>query len=1074
MIQFSLDDIRRLCNERTFMKGVKYYNKGHVQDINFYTDFFDIKVKGSDLYKVLLEFDHNTGKINYMECDCKAFQKYYGACKHIVASLLTILYRQDEFNKNYITNSYDNVIENFSKAIIGQTTKKIKKIPVNIEITFFPVNIYNNYYSSSYNLRIGEKRLYTLRNFLEFYKKYKSGGSLTFGKEFIFNTDHHYFNNADKEFIDILGDYFETEKFISRDTVYKNDYTGYKNNIALPETYINKTLSILENKNFNINYNDIIYRNCNIIDNDINMEFQVKKSNNVFTITVKNNGKFFRLTRDCKYVFYNNNIYKLSPEKQELFHVIDKTFNNKTKSIELSFNYKHKFVSTILPVLKELGTVTMDKEISEKLYTGEFSCEIYLDKYYDTVKGTIDFIYGDYKIGIIPKNKPDLPKDIILVQDIKREARILNLLRESSCIKLDENDFFTIEDETSLYDFIYYYLPRLQQLATVYYSESFKNIHIKEDFNMQGGIRLSQDSNMLEISFNIDGIDEEELVSIIKSLKEKKRYYKLKNGGFLPLDNQETKNISNIINELNLSSKDFKNKVIEIPKYRAFYLDTLLKEKKVNVLRRHEGFNKLVNDIINPVDKEFSPPKELENILRDYQKYGFIWLKSLSYYGFGGILADDMGLGKTLQSIALIKSTETKNPSLVIAPTSLVYNWADEINKFAPDLKVLILTGNKKEREKLFVDIDENDVVITSYGLLKRDIEDYSNYLFEYCFIDEAQHIKNPNSLNAKSVKLIPSKVRFALTGTPIENSLIELWSIFDFILPGYLLSNRKFTSNYERPIIKNNDQEALKKLNNQINPFILRRLKTDVLTELPPKIETKISTDLTDNQKKIYLAYLQKTKKEIVEEITLNGFNKSKMKILAALTRLRQICCHPGTFIEDYKGDSGKLQLLLELVTDAVESGHRMLIFSSFTSMLAIIKNLLDANGITNYYLDGSTKSENRRDLVKDFNDGDTSAFLISLKAGGTGLNLTGADMVIHYDPWWNPAVEEQATDRAYRIGQDKSVQVFKLITAGTIEERIYQLQQKKKSMIDSIIKPGETMLTKLSEDEIKGLFDI
>ncbi|GMQ58570.1 DEAD/DEAH box helicase [Vallitalea sediminicola] len=1073
MIHFSLDDIRRLCNDKTFMKGVKYYNKGHVDDINFYTDFFDIKVMGTDLYNVLLEFDNSNGKLNYMECNCKAFQKYSGACKHIIAALLTILYRQDEFNKNYINNSYDNVIENFSKAMIGKTTKNAKRTPVSIEITFFPISIYNNYYSSSYNLRIGEKRLYALKNFNELYKKYKAGGSITYGKEFIFNTSYHYFNEYDNQFINTIGDYYETEKFINKDIGYRNSYTGYKNNIALPETYIKKTLSILENRDFNINYNDIIYRNCEIL-TDINMKFYVKSSSNIIIITIKNNQNFFRLTRDCKYVFYDNNIYNLSPEKQQLFHVIDKTFNNKTKSIELSINYKHKFVSTILPVLKELGTVHMDSEISDKLYTGEFSCEIYLDKYFDTIKGTVNFNYGDYKIGVIPEEKPDIPIDIILVQDIKKEALILSLLKEAYCVKSEEDDFFTIQDENNLYDFIYYYLPKLQQLATIYYSENFKDIHIREEYDMQGGIRLSEDSNMLEISFNIDGIDQDELVSIMKSLKEKKRYYKLKNGGFLPLEDQETQNLSTLISGLNLSSKDFKNDVIQIPKYRAFYLDTLLNEKNISIFNRNEGFNQLVKNVIKPIDMEFTPPKNLQNILRDYQKFGFMWLKSLAYYGFGGILADDMGLGKTLQSIALIKSTEIKNPSLVVAPTSLVYNWADEIEKFAPDLNVLIISGSRKDRQKFFKEINDNDVIITSYGLLKRDIEDYSNYLFEYCFIDEAQHIKNPNSLNAKSVKLIPAKVRFALTGTPIENSLMELWSIFDFILPGYLLSNRKFTSNYERPIIKNNDEEALSQLNNQIKPFILRRLKTDVLTELPPKIETKMSTDLTENQKKMYLAYLQKTKKEIVEEIAISGFNKSKMKILAALTRLRQICCHPATFIEDYKGDSGKLQLLLELVTDAVDSGHRILIFSSFTSMLNIIKDLLDTNEISNYYLDGSTKSEKRRDMVNDFNEGDTSVFLISLKAGGTGLNLTGADMVIHYDPWWNPAVEDQATDRAYRIGQDKSVQVFKLITAGTIEERIYQLQQKKKSMIDSIIKPGETMLTKLSEDEIKSLFDL
>jgi SNF2 family DNA or RNA helicase len=1073
MISFSLSDIRKLCNDRTFMSGVKYYNKGHVINVDFYSDFFEIQVEGQDLYNVLIEFNHITGSINYTECTCKAYHKYSGACKHIIASLLTILYKQDEYNKNYIAVSYDNLINNFSKALTHNTNKNSKKKLVNMDITFFPVNIYNKIFSSSYNFKIGEKRLYTLKDFNELYNKHKIGGTITFGKEFTYDSSYHYFNKTDSDILSVIGDYYETKEFIKKENNSNNSYDTYKNTIPLPEIYIKKTLALLENRHFKISYNDIIYSNCSILTN-LEMQFEVSESDKNIFVYIKDNANFFSLTKDCMYIFYNNNIYKLSPEKQQLFHVIDKTFNNTTKSIELSNNYKHKFVSSILPVLKELGSVEIDENISKKLYSKDLICEIYLDKYYDTIKCTVAFIYGDYKIGVIPIIKPDLPNDIILVQDIKKEANILNLLDEASCFQYEDNEFFTIEDEHNLYDFIYYYLPKLQQLATVYYSDNFKNIHIKE-YNMQGSISLSEkNSNMLDFTFSIDGIDNDELSLIMNSIKEKKRYYKLKNGGFLPLDNEENQNISSIIGNLNLSSKDFRNNIIKIPKYKALYIDSLLEDKNITAINKRQNFKELVEDIKKPSTMNFAPPKNLKNILRDYQRFGFMWLKTLSYYGFGGILADDMGLGKTLQSIALIKSIDTKNPSIVIAPTSLVYNWEDEINKFAPDMKVLVIMGTKLERQEKYRHITNSNVVLTSYGLLKRDIEVYANYLFEYCFIDEAQHIKNPNSLNAKSVKLINAKVRYALTGTPIENSLTELWSIFDFIMPSYLLSHTKFTANYERPIIKHNDQEALKQLTLQISPFILRRLKSDVLTELPPKIETKMSSELSESQKKIYLGYLQKTKKEIAQEIATKGFNKSTIKILAALTRLRQICCHPSTFIEDYSGDSGKLQLLNELVTDGVESGHRILIFSGFTSMLNIIKNMLDSNNISNYYLDGHTKPEDRRNLVHSFNTDNTSVFLISLKAGGTGLNLTGADMVIHYDPWWNPAVEDQATDRAYRIGQNKSVQVFKLITTGTIEERIYQLQQKKKSIIDSVIKPGETLITKLNEEEIKSLFDI
>jgi SNF2 family DNA or RNA helicase len=449
-------------------------------------------------------------------------------------------------------------------------------------------------------------------------------------------------------------------------------------------------------------------------------------------------------------------------------------------------------------------------------------------------------------------------------------------------------------------------------------------------------------------------------------------------------------------------------------------------------------------------------------------------MKSLANYGFGGILADDMGLGKTLQVLTLIllDKTEKAAPSLVIAPTSLLYNWQEEAAKFAPDLRVIVISGQQAERQERLLDIGQADLVVTSYGLIKRDIELYAQYRFKYCFLDEAQNVKNPNTMNAKSVKQIKAGSYFALTGTPIENTLTELWSIFDFIMPGYLRTNKQFTSQFETPIVKNGDQSALRELNRHIKPFILRRMKKTVLKELPEKIESKMTCEMTDEQAKLYGAWLLQAQAEFEQELAVNGFARSQIKILSLLTRLRQICCHPSLFLENYQGGSGKLEMLQEILKDAIDGGHRILLFSQFTSMLGMIQQQLDAMQIPYHYLDGSTKAEERIRLVHSFNSGEKAVFLISLKAGGTGLNLTGADMVIHFDPWWNPAVEDQATDRAYRIGQKNSVQVYKLITRNTIEDKIYTLQQKKKEMIDALIKPGENFLTKMSEDEIRELF--
>jgi SNF2 family DNA or RNA helicase len=529
-----------------------------------------------------------------------------------------------------------------------------------------------------------------------------------------------------------------------------------------------------------------------------------------------------------------------------------------------------------------------------------------------------------------------------------------------------------------------------------------------------------------------------------------------------------------MVDSLNIAERELEKKMVEIPKYRALYIDRCLRDSSWRV-ERNLAFKQLVQNVNEPRDMEFDVPDHFREVLRGYQKTGFKWLKTLSMYGLGGILADDMGLGKTIQTIAFIMSEQEKEhaPALVVAPTSVLYNWQDEARKFASGMKVVVVSGTPKERESLLQEARQADLVVTSYALIRRDVELYKDFDFGYCFLDEAQHIKNPASLSAKAVKIIKARGYFALTGTPLENSLTELWSVFDFVMRGYLLSHQKFTKKYERPIVRDQDQSALRELQKQIAPFILRRMKKDVLHELPPKVESKVLTDLTGDQKKIYLTYLQRAKGEIEEAIASGGFEKSRIKILSILTRLRQICCHPATFLENYQGDSGKLLYLREVVKDAVKSGHRILLFSQFTAMLDIIRKQLDNEQIDYFYLDGSTRAEERGGMVHDFNRGERDAFLISLKAGGTGLNLTGADMVIHYDPWWNPAVEDQASDRAYRIGQKNSVQVIKLIAKGTIEEKIYDLQQKKRAMIESVIKPGETMLSRMTEHEVRELLD-
>ena len=438
-----------------------------------------------------------------------------------------------------------------------------------------------------------------------------------------------------------------------------------------------------------------------------------------------------------------------------------------------------------------------------------------------------------------------------------------------------------------------------------------------------------------------------------------------------------------------------------------------------------------------------------------------------------------MGLGKTVQMLSVIvdyAKNKDRKPSLVVSPSSLTLNWQNEVKKFTNKLKTIVIRGTLQERKYLIENIKDYDLVITSYDLLKRDIDIYKekDYRFKYVIADEAQYLKNSNTKNAKAIKQIKADTRYALTGTPIENSLAELWSIFDFIMPGYLFTCRKFKNLYETPIVKENDEKAMQKLKMLIEPFILRRNKKEVLTELPEKTVTVMNNEMNEEQRNLYLNYLARAKQELAEQIKLNGYENTHMQILAALTRLRQICCHPSLFIEGYKDGSSKLDQCIEIIQDAITGGHKILLFSGYTSMFEIIEKELKKRNIVYFKLTGSTKVDDRIRLVDEFNENpEIKVFLISLKAGGTGLNLTGADMVIHYDPWWNVSTENQATDRAYRIGQKNNVQVYKLITKNSIEEKIYELQEKKAKLADNMLDTKTTFINRFSKEEIMKLFE-
>ena len=604
----------------------------------------------------------------------------------------------------------------------------------------------------------------------------------------------------------------------------------------------------------------------------------------------------------------------------------------------------------------------------------------------------------------------------------------------------------------------------LKSLGDVYYSDKFKNRKIIKSTSIHASIRDSLDG-YLNFSFNIDDINQNEYKDMFLAFKEKKRFYKLKNGSFLDLEDSETKDLFELVENLNVSS--FDDSKVHFSK--ALYINDMFKSKNLNFIEGKQFVNRICDDFDNIENLDLSIPKNLKANLRDYQVAGLNYFKTLDHYKFGGILADEMGLGKTLQTISflLYKKENVKNTkSLIVTPTSLIYNWKSEFENFAPDIKVLLIHGNKKEREKLLNTIDEYDVVITTYATLRNDLDFYETKVFDYFIIDEAQNIKNPISLSTNAVKSINSKVRFALTGTPIENNLLELWSIFDFVMPGYLYSRNKFQDLF---IYDEYNANNLRKL---IKPFILRRTKSQVMTELPDKIENKFFVELNKDQRKVYSAYVE----EIKEKINNKDIKTDKITMFSYLTKLRQLCLDPSVLIEGYNKKSSKTEATLEILKDYIEDNHKILLFSQFTSVLKNIGKELSKNNIDYYYIDGQTNALERLNLVNKFNEGeDVKVFLISLKAGGSGLNLTSADVVIHFDPWWNPAVENQASDRAHRFGQKNVVHIIKLIAKGTIEENIIKLQENKDKLIKDFINDdlsNSGLLKSLSDKDIIDLF--
>lgn len=818
--------------------------------------------------------------------------------------------------------------------------------------------------------------------------------------------------------------------------------------------------------------------------NSINYEVKVKKENVPVALTLKEGKEGFVLSHHKKFpvilnnsgdvMFFDRNLYLPRKRQLEYYIPIHKLF---LKNNTITYKKSLENLRSLLEELKNISkNIVLDENIrvfKEKLMKTTFNLYKTKGRIYCNVK--ID--YCGYIIDLIRDEK-----DNSFLRDLKSENYIEFQLERFKFIKREE-DFCFIGSEEEMYELFSKGIKRLRELGEVLLSEELKEFKVLDSSLISS--ELKELSNFYKLKFDFGDFELRELMESIDAMKRGDRFYRTKKV-YLDLEDPGIVNFLNLLEDLGL--ENINDNEVYIDKSKVLYIQEKLKDRNLSFIKGGNVLQEIVGKLLNKEFKRKLVPKALNAELRPYQKEGFKWINEITDLGFGGVLADYMGLGKTLQIIAFLLS-QKKSKSIVVVPTSVIYNWMDEFEKFAPSIKIGLVHGSKSKRDKVLrefkrglgIKIEEDnlkeksyekyDVLLTTYGTLKNDEKAYENLSFDYCIIDEAQNIKNPAAQATLSVKNIKSRCNIALTGTPIENNLMELWSIFDFVMPGYLFTKERFR---ERFIL---DESNLSELKYLITPFILRRLKEDVLSELPEKLEKKYLVEMKGKQKQLYSFYVKAIKNQLNENKSSEKSGRDKINLFSYLTKLREICLDPSLVVPDYTGGSSKLTVVKEIVKDASESGKKILLFSQFTSVLKKIEEDFKKEDISYLYLDGGTSAKDRVERVKKFNeDSNIKVFLISLKAGGVGLNLTSASVVIHFDPWWNPAVEDQATDRAHRFGQENKVEVIKLVAKDTIEEKIVLMQEDKRELIQSLM-DGKTMdgkgLKRLTEEEISKLFE-
>lgn len=1058
--KFNYDFLKKNATPGSWRRGYEYYQKDMILESYPEKNFFKGKVKGNyqDFYVTDLIFKKN--KIE-ARCNCPLKEEW---CKHSVAIALKAI--EEGAYESWMQEKYGVMPD------ISDVATELEVAPKGSYIFHFNPKRRQNFFSILVRDRVTNKIVRSLENILRALIDVQK------------NDPNFELNDAQKAELAL----FQTLLKISKQDKKAGWYDIPITKFAPVFPLMAELEEVLDEKTKErIQFTDNMW--------SLNLDVSTTSINGATNIVLElfwtrpdkegiipfEEVKYF--SRQIKWGRYKNIIFPINIAMNELPQSIIKSTFTDLKEADGG-----KFVYEDLPHLQEIMNVSIAENISKLLLEHKPPINIVtLGIDYDqSLKASLEFDYSGVRVPYT-KSKDKSPylsvksqEEDGLVYWIKRdyehEQMAYNMLLACKFVPMQTNNL-ALEKENAI-DFYNYYI---KQAGDDWKFEEHDDMNffklIEEPFKMCAKIDFSEESaDSMEIQ--IYGQIGDEIINfdeIYDTIQSGEKYARVRSLGFVEYPAQNIYQIMRSFNSFD-AYRNSENKFL-VKTYRVGLITEL----------KNQGFELVMSDKFKGFWEQISTfsttsdgveiPSGVNAEFREYQVKGFHWLWFLYQYGLNGILADDMGLGKTLQALSLLqkaKEVDGPQPTLVIAPTTVVFNWEAEIQKFTPELSCLKLSG--PERKTLFKHIPEYDIVITSYALVRRDIAKLKKFNFRYIILDESQNIKNAISQTAQAVKELQSDHKLALSGTPIENKLEELWSVFDFLMPGFLFNVAEFNYRYVTPIMERQDKTVEKRLKLQIFPFILRRMKRDVAKDLPDKVENMAYCELTDEQRDFYLEVLDSTKEELFKSIELNGLEKSRMSIFSALLRLRQICCHPKLYDKEHvKGviKSGKFEYLKGMLEQIIQEKHRVLLFSQFVDMLDIIKGWLQREGIPYEYLTGKTKD--RQAAVENFNSNpNIPIFLISLKAGGTGLNLTGADYVIHYDPWWNPAVEDQATDRAYRIGQTKKVFVYRLITKNTVEEKIQKIKGRKRDLVDSVVSIDRNITKSLTMEDLKDIFSV